>query len=185
MKSTLAAALLSLAVLKGCDFGPQAGKFEVSGMRSVSLDGSTGKLVVVRGYATPLLANPGEPTPLLFVLVLVPDFKATGGGGSMSNLEQIVTVGWQWSNDDQRIDGELKWDRQSEEVAVGGAKFNRERGNAFVVIRNKNGRWEASQVSVKNSTTSDSEALKQIQETLPGDSPAKSVKLYKSADTDS
>jgi hypothetical protein len=116
--------------------------------------------------------------------VLAPGFNGTGGGGPSSSLSHITKVSWAWANDKERIEGELTWDRQSEKVKVVGREFDRTDGQAFVVISNQLGGWNVTQNSVKQDVKSKAEALKQIQESLPADSPAKSVKLHASADVD-
>lgn len=161
----------------GCDLGAQRGKFTVSGSGTRSLDKVCGDLIVVRGSSA--LVDPTHQTaqPLLYVLVVVPGFNATGSGHGGSSSTLVSTEKWHYSNATERVEGELSWNRDTEEVNVGGAKFDRAKGQAFVVIRDSKGKWIANQYSIKK-TMSDNEALEEIKKALPSDSPAKSVTLY-------
>ena len=183
MKSTVRIGFAALLFLAGCDIGAQKGKFTVSGTGSITLDNDCGDLIAVSGSSTSRDPNLQRSQPLLYVLAVVPGFKATGSGSGGSSLTYITTVKWNYSNAAERIEGELTWNRDTEQVEVSGAKFDRSKGQAFVVIRGKDGKWTASQAAVK-SAKSNREALEEIQRALPADSPAKSVKLHPSADLD-
>lgn len=183
MKSLIGFGLAAILTLVGCDMGAQKGKFTASGTGSITLDNDCGNLIAVRGASTSVDPMLQSSQPLLYVLVLVPGFHATGSGDGGSNLTYISTVKWNYSNAAERIEGELSWNRDNEQVSVGGARFDRSKGQAFVVIRGKDGKWTASQVALK-SAKSKMEALEEIQKSLPADSPAKNVKLHKSADMD-
>jgi hypothetical protein len=166
-----------LGLLVGCDDGAQHGKYVVSGSSSRALDGPTGELTIVHGYVNPPTQSPHQQ-PLIYALVLAPGATASGSGsGSSSNDGTYVsTMTWKWGN----VRVEFSWDRRSDTVAVGGSSFDRARGNAFVIVRERDGNLSVTQLGPLNAGLDPFAALPQIQAMLPADSPAKSVQLKNS-----
>ena len=72
---------------------------------------------------------------------------------------------------------ELSWDRRADRVSAGGATFDRQRGNVFVLVRDPSGKVTVTQAGPLDAGLDAAAALPRIQSLLPNDSPAKAVKL--------
>jgi hypothetical protein len=161
----------------GCDDGAQRGKFVVTGTSSSALTGATGDLTIVQGDPTPLTPQSRGQTPLLYILTLAPGVNATGGGVSHTDGSTTSDWKWQWHTSAGDVEMALSWDRGSDTVKAGDSTFDRQRGNAFLLIREPTGKVSATQLAPANATLDKASALQQIQSALPSNSPAHSLTL--------
>ena len=169
---------LSAAVSCGCDDGSQRGRFAVSSHSSRAVAGTTGAFTVLSGDPLPLAPGAaGGSTTLMYVLVLAPGVSATGSGAGADNERDVTRCTWEWSTARGKIKAELTWDRRTDVVTVGGAKFDRGTGNAFVLVVTDAGGVSATQAGTVAAAPTEEAALQQIQASLPATSPAKNVAL--------
>jgi hypothetical protein len=161
----------------GCDGGTQRGRFVVSGSSSHAVTGGAGDLTIVQGDATPLGPQSTGQQPLLYILTLAPNVQASGGGESHSDGSTTSDWKWRWQTPSGEVGIDLSWDRESDRVTAGGTTFDRQRGNAFVLIRDSTGKVSATQLGPIDAGLDMSKALEQIRAALPAGSPASGVAL--------
>jgi hypothetical protein len=168
---------LALFAALGCDDGAQRGRFVVNGSTSRAVTGGAGDLTIVQGDPTPLGPQSTGQQPLLYILTLAPNVQASGGGESHSDGSTKSDWKWRWQTPSGEIALDLSWDRENDRVTAGGTTFDRQRGNAFVLIRDSAGKVSATQVGPIDAGLDMSKALEQIQAALPAGSPASGVAL--------
>ena len=169
--------LVALALL-GCDDGAQHGRFVVSGSSSHVLSGVTGDLTLVRGNPTPLSPQSTGEQALLYILTIAPGVEASGGGSSGKDGRTVSEWKWRWQTSKGEVAIALSWDRESDQVTAAGRTFNRQRGNAFVLVRDASGKVAVTQVGPLQGGLDIQSALGQIQSASPADSPARGVSLH-------
>jgi hypothetical protein len=167
--------LLTTAVC-GCD-GAQRGQFAVIGSSSRSFSGIPGSLTIVRGQPQPLTAQGGGEQPLLYILVLAPSITPSGSGSTSENGAYVSTYKNVWDTGQGKVTVGLSWDRRTDKVSAGGATFDRQKGNVFVLVRAPSGAVAVTQSGPLNASLDAFAALPQIQAALPANSPAKTVTL--------
>ena len=173
------AVILLVASLCGCDDGLQKGRFSLSGSSSRSVAKVTGSFTVVHGDTLPPAAQSAGTQPLLYLLVLVPSVRATGASTSSEEGTYVSTYRESWRTPQGDVAVEVKWDRRTDTVAAGGATFDRQRGNVFVVVRDALGKVTVTQAGPIDAGLDEFAALPKIQALLPADSPAKDVALVR------
>jgi|GEM_PF-6523600 len=161
----------------GCDNGSQQGRFAVRSTSSFMLAGSIGDFTVVHGDTIPLAPNSTGGQPLLYLLIVAPG--ASGGVSSSASTKYISE--WELKLVSPRGDytGTLTWDRKMDQIGFDGAKFDRGKGNAFVLVRDASGKVNVTQLGPISSGLDAAGALQEIRDALPPDSPAKLVTLAK------
>jgi hypothetical protein len=173
------AVILLTAWLCGCDDGSQKGRFSVSGSSSRSVAKVTGSFTVVHGDPLPPAAQSTGTQPLLYLLVLFPSVRATGASTSSEEGAYVSTYRESWRTPQGDVAVEVKWDRSKDTVTAGGATFDRQRGNVFVVVRDASGKLTVTQAGPVDAGLDEFAALPKIQGLLPADSPAKDVALVR------
>jgi hypothetical protein len=161
----------------GCDDGAQHGRFVVNGSSSHAVTGGAGDLTIVQGDATPLSPQSTGKQPMLYILTLAPGVEASGGGETHSDGSTKSDWKWRWQTPNGEMALDLSWDRENDRVTAGGSTFDRQRGNAFVLIRDASGKVSATQLGPIDAGLDISKVLQQIQAALPAESPAKGVAL--------
>jgi hypothetical protein len=116
---------------------------------------------------------------LLYILTLAPSITASGSGSSNDEGTYVSTYRQSWETAQGKVTVELSWDRQTDKVTAGGAAFDRQQGNVFVLIRDASGSISVTQAGPLNAGLDEFIALPQIQAALPADSPAKNVTLVR------
>lgn len=179
MRYRLSSLFLTAIVACGCDDGAQHGRFAVNGSSSRSVADVAGSLTIVRGDPQPLTPQSTGQQPLLYILALAPSVTATGSGSSNDEGTYVSTYRESWDTAQGKVTVELSWDRRTDNVSAGGATFDRQQGNVFVLIRDASGTVAATQAGPLNAGLDEFVALPQIQAALPAESPAKSVTLVR------
>ena len=114
---------------------------------------------------------------MLYILALAPSITASGSGSWNEDGTYVSTCKQSWDTAQGKVTLELSWDRRTDKVSAGGATFDRQRGNAFVLIRGPSGAVAVTQAGPLSAGLDGVVALLQIQAALPADSPAKNVTL--------
>jgi hypothetical protein len=161
----------------GCDDGAQHGRFVVNGSSSHAVTGGAGDLTIVQGDVTPLGPQSTGKQALLYILTLAPGVESSGGGQSHSDGSTKSDWKRRWQTPQGEIAVDFSWDRESDRVIAGGSTFDRQRGNAFVLIRDSSSSVSATQLGPIDAGLDMARALQGIQAALSADSPAKSVAL--------
>lgn len=177
MRWFLAVAILMGLTGFGCDDGTQKGRFAVFEYEGRALDGNAGELYVLRGGPLPLAQGGNNSTPLLYVLVLLPDATVAGSSTSTSNKTHETICEWKWTTADKPLALDLTWDRRRDVVSGAGATFDRKNGNTFLALVSADGTVSLSQVTTIAGAPTFQTALQQIQAALPNTSPARNVTL--------
>jgi hypothetical protein len=171
------AMILIAALLAACDYGVQRGQFAVGGDTSQPVSGMAGELMIIRGDPLPLTPASNGLQPLMYILVIAPGFSVSGEGSRAVNDFYASAYYWNYTTAQGPVEMQLTWNRQTDEVFAGGSRFDRKKGNAFVLIRDPAGQVAATQVGPINAGLDKLAALQQIQVALPAASVAKSVTL--------
>lgn len=161
----------------GCNDGAQHGRYTVSGDSAKSVNSVPGSLTIIRGDPEPVTPQSAGQQPLLYILTLAPSIRATGGGSSNDHGTYVSKHQQIWETAQGQVTVELSWDRRTDTVSAGGATFDRQRGNAFVLIRDTLGNVAVTQAGPLSAGLDHFVALQQIQAALPTDSLAKTVTL--------
>jgi len=176
MRSIGCMLVLGTVLAAGCDNGSDVRPFTINSIETVPLEGVCGGFVVVHGNVAARSSMSSFPKPLLFMLVVAPGLEGSGGSKRTEAESMKTTIQWECSNAGAKIDAALSWDRAKDMVEVEGRQFRRSDGQAFVFVRTKDGGWDVRQVAVDVKGLADRDALVRVQQSLPADSPAKSVK---------
>jgi hypothetical protein len=119
----------------GCADGTQKGAFAVSSSESQAIGKNGSTLITLRGTA---LANNYQPTgpttPLIYWLIVSSGLQVNGSSSESSNDAYHSVRKESWTVGQNEITFELNWDRRSDRVEVDGMKYDRARGNVFVVV---------------------------------------------------
>lgn len=169
--------LLTSLVLLGCADGAQRGRFVVTGSSTLALEGYTGDLTIVQGDSMPLTAQSTGQQPLLYILALAPGVDASGGGISGGSGGFLSNWKWLWQTPRGDVTMEISWNRKTDQVTASGSTFDRQRGNAFVLVRDASGKVSVTQLGPLNAGLDMSAALRQVQSALPANSAASGVKI--------
>jgi len=136
---------------------------------------SAGDFTVVHGDALPLTPSSSGAQPLLYLLVSAPG--ASGGVASTSSGQFLSEWKLTLVSSQGEYSEKLTWDRRTDQISFDGMTFDREKGNAFVFVRDAPGKVNVAQVGPVGSGLDEAGALQEIQDALPADSAAKAVKL--------
>lgn len=179
MRYQLLSLILSAIAVWGCDDRAQHGRFAVDGSSSRSIADVPGALTIVRGYPQPLPPQSAGRQPLLYILALAPSITVSGSESWNEDGTYVSMYKQSWDTAQGKVTLELSWDRRTDKVSAGGATFDRQGGNAFVLIHGPSGAVAVTQAGPLSAGLDEVVALRQIQAALPADSPAKNVTLVR------
>lgn len=135
-------------LLSGCGSGVQSGQYVESGSSSHALDKVTGNLDIVRGNRPSTSGQVSGPEiALLYFLYVLPQVKATGSGSRGSATSTNSTFDQSYITKAGTIRLISVWDRANDTVTVGGQRFDRKKGNTFVLIKPNDGTLSVHQLA--------------------------------------
>jgi hypothetical protein len=164
--------LLALAII-GCDV--QRGRFVTKGGRSAALS-QVGLVDIVEGYSND---KDSLFQDLIYVLVICPDVKVHGSGSGIDMEKYVTTLNYSWDAESGKISIQVRWNRDSDIVTIGDKKFDRDKGNVFIVRRQTNGEIVGQQLPSLGTHAAFSEVLRHVQQQLTNDQFIASLKMYK------
>lgn len=138
----LFAALLVLFLLR-CGGNIQKGQYSINETISQSLANGRGMIQIVKGTKLDKDGNMmGETIPLLYFLAVMPEDKFNGGFGSSdnnkSNESEFVHTWFNKIDDGKtKFDFKINYDRQKDYVNIYDYSLNRQDGNAFLIVFDK------------------------------------------------
>lgn len=164
--------LLALAII-GCDV--QRGRFVTTGDRAAALS-QVGLVDIVEGYS-----NDKDYVfqDLIYVLVVCPDIKVHGSGSGIDMEKYLTTLNYFWDAESGKISIQVQWNRDLDVVSIGNKKFDRGKGNVFVVRRETSGEIVGQQLPSLGTHAAFSEVLNHVQQQLTNDQFITSLKMYK------
>ncbi len=160
------AIFLATLGLSGC--GIQLGKYASSGSFFDPLKPDFGIISIDRG--TPMFSASDKDQNLMAVILWCPGLKTRPpSGSSQTNGVFLTTRKFWWMTDAGKIDFTYTWNRVSDKVSIAGGRFDRTRGNGFVVYRDSAGRCSVRQVSGIPTREDARGVLRAFQRKLPSD----------------
>lgn len=169
--------ILIAALLASCDYDLQRGQFAVGGGTARPVSEMAGELMIIHGDPLPLTPASNGLQPLMYILVIAPGLSVSGVGSRAYNESYVSTFYWNYTTTQGQVEMKLTWNRQRDEVFACGSRFDRKKGNGFVLIRDPAGQVVATQVGPINAGLDKLAALQQIRAALPAASVAKNVTL--------
>jgi hypothetical protein len=161
-------------VTAGCDI--QRGHFVTTGDRSAALLSQVGLIEIVEGYSND---SDAVYQDLIYLLVVCPGVQTHGNGSGIDMGKYVTTLNYSWNAEPEGISIQLQWDREADIVYIGNRKFERARGDVFVVKRLSNGELECHQLPSLGKHADFLKVLTHIQQEMRGDELITSLQLYK------
>jgi hypothetical protein len=123
----------------GCDV--QSGRFVTTGENSTALASSVGRIAIVTGYEAELARTTGtiNEQNLLYIVIATPANQTHASGSSSDYARYVTTLNYSWDTELGTFAVSIPWDRQKDTVKIGGKKFDRSKGNVFLVEIGTNG----------------------------------------------
>jgi len=169
--------ILLLGVV-GCDV--QRGRFSTMGNSYCTFLSNIGGIDIVDGFgAKPANTTNTDEQNLLYILIVGPSVEVHGSSSHSSNDKYFTTLDYSWNTEKSPFAVSIRWNRQTDVVAMGKREFIRAKGNVFVVRLDAGGEIASQQLANLGSHESFSEVLKHIQQQLPNDQLISSLRLYK------
>jgi hypothetical protein len=162
----------------GCD--EQHGRFYMSGESYTAFRSNVGGVDIVDGYsAQPINETDGNEQHLLYILIICPGVRAHSSTSSSDSGRYFSTLDYSWDTENGKISMQVQWNRDSDTVAIGDQKFDRNKGNVLVVRRETNGKIVGEQLSSLGTHAAFSEVLYHVQQKLTNDQLIASLELNK------
>src|SRR6202035_1318626 len=125
---------LGLFLIAACGCGVQRGMYSSATQETVALAGALGSVNIVYGqelgwggFIT------GQDRPLLYFLFICPGTGARRTAWSANHGESKASFSESWGEGGNALSLKLVWDREDDQVLIGDSRYDRARGNVFVV----------------------------------------------------
>ena len=118
-----------------------------------------------------------------YLMIICRDVKAAANQGSGSGINHDLMsyprFHYEWATDKGTARVSLRWNMWTDNVSIGGQKFNRKKGNVFVVVRESNGELMTRQCGTLSSQADRPEIVRHIRQRLPDDELVKSLRYHR------
>jgi hypothetical protein len=181
-KIVLYVLVLIVLCITGVGCGVQHGRFSSSRVQGGAFSNQVGCITVVDGYELGRFGGAkGQEQNLLYLIIIGPDVPVHGGSVDDDFGTLISTFNRTWETSKGQLASRVQWDRQADTVVVGKQKFDREKGNVFVVQLNVKGEVVCRQLASLGPDSSFQQVLDHARQQLPNDEQVRRLTLKASS----